>query len=278
MFNRSFLRRSLRGNKVPTEAVSIIVNSYDDQRFKQFEARFLAKLDFPRVELIRIADAASMSEGYNRAAESATCHWLFFCHDDIGILGETSGAAFRDAMSASDVFGPCGTQRLVSGNWYDGGMPYNAGAVVAPDPARRGEYRLELFGRSPKSLVRRVQALDGLFIACKRQVFDAIRGFDELRLHGFHTYDIDFTFRAYLAGFDCVVTNNLLLLHDSNVSEFSEEKLAAWERERNRFAQRFERYLSADPGVRTHDNYPLADPEDGPSARRRAVRSTRWRP
>lgn len=278
MFNGSFLGKKSRDNKMPPESVSIIVNSRDDQRFKQFEARFLAKLEFSRVELIRIADAASMAEGYNRAAESATSHWLFFCHDDIGILGERSGAAFRDAMRASDVFGPCGTRRLVSGNWYDGGVPYNAGAVVAPDPARRGEYRLELFGKSPKSLVRRVQALDGLFIACKRQVFDAIRGFDDLRLQGFHTYDIDFTFRAYLAGFECVVTNELLLLHDSNVSEFSEEKLADWERERNLFTQRFERYLSENPGVRTHDNFALAGPEDGPSTRRRVVKASRWRP
>ncbi|WP_250865914.1 glycosyltransferase [Caballeronia sp. INSB1] len=267
----------MRTRREIVESVSIVVNSRDNHRFRQFEERFLAKVNLPKLEVIRIEDAKSMAEGYNRGAERATGQWIFFCHDDIGILDHDADRILSDAMSNSDLFGPCGTTRLISGNWYDAGEPYNMGAVVAPDPGRQGEYRLELFGRSPKRHVAGIQALDGLFIACTRKVYDVLRGFDETRLKGFHTYDIDFTFRAYLAGFACIVANELTLLHDSNVSEFSEQKLDEWKNEQTRFEQRFEHYLEKTGGLRKHDNFPLDDAKDGPSARKKNVTSSWFR-
>src|SRR5262245_58261924 len=95
---------------------SVIVNSNNDRRFEQFQARFLARLGLANIEVIRISDATSMSEGYNRAAESAKGEWLFFCHDDIGILDPETSVTLEHAMRHSDVFGPCGTRRVVSGN------------------------------------------------------------------------------------------------------------------------------------------------------------------
>jgi GT2 family glycosyltransferase len=264
----------LNGSHGRADSVSIVVNSRDDHRFHQFQDRFLARLNLPDLQVIRIADAVSMADGYNRGAEQATGQWLFFCHDDIGVLDADVNQIFLGAMANSDLFGPCGTTRLISGNWYDAGEPYNTGAVVAPDPGRPGNYRLELFGRSSKRHVPGIQALDGLFIACKRKVFAVLRGFDEARLKGFHTYDIDFTFRAYLAGFKCIVANDLTLLHDSNVSEFSEEKLEAWKNEQTRFEERFAGFLETEGGLRKHDNFSLNDASDGPATRKKNVKSS----
>ena len=266
-----FLMRQVRDAELQT-SLSIIVNSCDDERYQLFERRFLEKLSFLNAEVIRISDAISMAEGYNRGAERANGAWLFFCHDDIAILDNEIADILSYAMKNSDVFGPCGTCKLVSGNWYDAGQPYICGAVVAPDNNRNNAYQLELFGKSRKKLCHNAQALDGLFIACKRHVFDAIRGFDEEHLRGFHTYDIDFTFRAYLAGFNCVVANNLLLLHDSNVSEFTQEKLRDWECEQKRFIERFGQYLHVVRGVRRHDVISLNKPEDGVSIRQKACK------
>lgn len=259
-------------DKKLTDSVSIIVNSCDDERYQLFEQRFLRRLFFLNAEVIRIADAVSMAEGYNRGAARAKGTWLFFCHDDIAILDNEIADILSYAMRNSDVFGPCGTCKLVSGNWYDAGQPYICGAVVAPDYNRKNAYQLELFGKSRKKLCHNAQALDGLFIACKRDVFDAIQGFDEKHLRGFHTYDIDFTFRTYLAGFNCVVVNNLLLLHDSNVSEFTQEKLIDWECEQKRFIERFGQYLHVVRGVRRHDVISLNNPEDGVSVRQKACK------
>ncbi len=46
----------------------------------------------------------------------------------------------------------------------------------------------------------KIDALDGAFLAARREVCEAIP-FDEATFDGFHFYDIDFTHRAFLAGF-----------------------------------------------------------------------------
>lgn len=253
-------------------SIALIVNSCDDERYRLFTERFLEKITSLNVEVIRIPNAVSMAEGYNRGALYAQGEWLIFCHDDIGVLGNEITGILLHAMKNSDVFGPCGTRKLVSGNWYDAGQPYTCGAVVAPDYNRKNSYQLELFGKSTEPLCMDIQALDGLFIACKRRVFDSLKGFDEVHLHGFHTYDIDFTFRAYLAGFKCVVANNMVLLHDSNVAEFTEEKLKEWASEQSGFVERFRKNLSVKQGVRRHDVVSLDKPEDGVSVRQEVCR------
>ena len=98
------------------------------------------------------------------------------------------------------MFGPCGTIRLTSGNWYDAGRPFTFGHVVARDLHRPGKYELQLFGISQQPIQMGGQALDGLFIGCHRRLFDALMGFDEASYKGFLGYDIDFSFRAALAG------------------------------------------------------------------------------
>lgn len=97
----------------------------------------------------------------------------------------------------------------------------------------------------------------------KRGVCRGRRG----HLHGFHTYDIDFTFRAYLAGFICVVANNMVVLHDSNVAEFAEERLKEWACEQSEFVERFRKHLPVKLGVRRHDVVSLDKPGDFISVR-----------
>ena len=258
-----------QGGKCPPN-ITIIVNSCDDGRYRLFTERFLEKISLLDVDVIRISNAVSMAEGYNRGALCAKGEWLIFCHDDIGVLDNDIAGILLHAMKNADVFGPCGTRKLVSGNWYDAGQPYICGAVVAPDYTRKNSYQLELFSKSSDPLCMGIQALDGLFIACKRHVFDSLKGFDEVHLLGFHTYDIDFTFRAHLAGYTCVVANNLLLLHDSNVAEFTDEKLNEWASEQRAFEVRFESDLSVGSGARRHDVVSLDKPEDAVSVREEA--------
>lgn len=245
------------------DTVSIIVNSKDELRYALFLERFVRRLTLDNVEVIRVNDASSMSEGYNRGARIAKGSWFIFCHDDIAILNGNSGKELKRGMRCSDVFGVCGTTRVVSGNWYDGGVPYNAGAVVAPDPSRSGSYRLELFGVKSGKIIGDIQALDGLFIMCKRDVYYSVGRFDEELYTGFHTYDIDFSFRSYLKGYKCSVLNNLLLLHDSDVSKFSKEKIESWNKGQELFVEKYRDYINGQPGERMHYNLSLNTPESG---------------
>lgn len=67
---------------------------------------------------------------------------------------------------------------------------------------------------TPGSAVPNIQGLDGLFFAVNRQVVQKVR-FDEITFDGFHCYDTDFTFSAFLAGFKLAVVTDLPVLHES---------------------------------------------------------------
>ena len=238
-------------------SISFVVNSVDDARFAIFERQLRRALDTEELDIIRISDARSMSEGLNRGAQLARGEWLIFCHDDICILSKNSMSVLMDATTKTDMFGPCGTIRLTSGNWYDAGRPFTFGHVVARDLHRPGKYELQLFGIPQQSIQIGGQALDGLWIGCHRRLFDALRGFDEASYKGFVGYDIDFSFRAALAGARVGITSNLTLFHDLHVGEFSRGKLADWETAQVQFQQHFGRYLNTEAGERTHTTIPL---------------------
>jgi len=58
------------------------------------------------------------------------------------------------------------------------------------------------------------QALDGVFLAGHRNVFERVP-FDVETFDGFHFYDLDLSYRAYRAGLNCAVALDLLLWHQS---------------------------------------------------------------
>jgi GT2 family glycosyltransferase len=66
----------------------------------------------------------------------------------------------------------------------------------------------------PRHSPSKVQALDGLFLAVNRSVLDSIR-FDEGTFTGFHLYDLDFTYGAYLQGFRLGVCEDIAIIHAS---------------------------------------------------------------
>jgi GT2 family glycosyltransferase len=75
-----------------------------------------------------------------------------------------------------------------------------------------------------------VRALDGVFMAVRRHVWEAHR-FDEGTFDGFHFYDVDFTWRASGAGAWLAVPLDLTLFHRSP-GRYD----AAWRRYVRRFA------------------------------------------
>jgi hypothetical protein len=154
-----------------------------------------------------------MCQGYNQGIQRARGARLIFCHDDIEVLNHD----FVDRLDANfrryDVFGPVGTTRLINGNWNAAGRPHIHGSVVHPalDNARQVELVMFSLDRAP---VPNAHALDGMFIGAWRHAAEALR-WDETNLTGFHLYDLDFSFRAHLAGLRVGIANDILLLHES---------------------------------------------------------------
>lgn len=249
-----FLRSTLgaaRGAKQPE--LSVIVCSVDDRRFAECRATWQERLPDVRYELIRISDARSLAEGYNRGLARSRAELLVFCHDDIELLQPDACARIVARLESADVVGVAGTSRLIDGGWHHAGDPDVFGQIV--QPARGGAgLTLELFGGSTRPAGKPIQALDGVLLAMHRGVAEALR-FDAGTFDGFHLYDIDFTYRAYLAGLRLAVCHDLLLYHKS-LGDWG----AAWQHYCAAFQNKYAARLSKlPPGAREVLRFAIRD-------------------
>lgn len=230
---------------------SVVVCSVNPEKFARLKQNLEASIPGDRMEIVRIADARNMGEGYNRGARQAAGDILIFCHDDIQIL--TANAAWRIAerLRAYDLLGVAGSTWLRDARWSQAGLPYLRGQVVHALADRPG-YTYSAFGLAGAS-AGGVQALDGLFLAMRRE-FWRENPFDE-GYDGFHLYDVDLSFRCHLAGHRLGVCNEILVEHGS-LGRFD----ASWQRAAERFTERFAGKFEQRPaGVLLPSNLRLND-------------------
>jgi Glycosyltransferase like family len=192
--------------------ISLIVNSKDDARWNRFFGwlRETDALDLV-VEIIRIADAKSMCEGYARGTKLSKGDVLVYCHDDVELLSRDLFARVVAQIQHHDVIGVAGaTEFNESCNWSLSGRSRGAGQMSTPI---EGGYHISSYGALNGAT--RVQVLDGVFMAARRTVAEKL-GWDAETFDGWHFYDIDFSWRAHLAGFRVVVVSDLAMVHHSN--------------------------------------------------------------
>ena len=218
--------------------ISLIMCSRDDARFAGASATYAKALAGTDHEVIRIPDARSMSEGYNRALLQAKGDPILLSHDDIELLSpDTFASRLLGHMEHFDVLGVAGTTRLMGPAWFNGGPPHLYGQLVHPHPDA-GHYRVSLFGAPARSMGH-MQAVDGVLMSVRRAVFERIR-FDE-RYSGFHLYDVDFSFTAHLAGYRVGCAFDLDLYHHS-AGAFRDPE---WEKAAWAFMAKYEKQLAA---------------------------------
>jgi GT2 family glycosyltransferase len=196
--------------------ISVITCSIDELKARAIERHYRQLLGAEPHEIIGFRDARSLAEAYNRGIERAAGDVLVFSHDDIEFLDPATWLGrLKVHMSGFDVVGLAGTTRLTSPRWAQAGPPYTFGQVAEVD-GNIGPYRV-LLCAVPAATVPGIQALDGLFFAVRRETAEKLR-FDEKIFDGFHCYDTDFTYRAYLDGCSLAVATDLPVLHDSQGS------------------------------------------------------------
>ncbi|MGC2519427.1 MAG: glycosyltransferase [Burkholderiales bacterium] len=194
-----------------TRPVSVIICSIDSVRFARVTAMYERLLAGVPHEIIGIHDARSLSEGYNRGLRLARNDILVFSHDDIDIISTDFAARLLQSLAGHDVIGVAGTRKLMGEAWHLADHPHLQGQVGAP--AEDSGYLVSIYGvTQPES--GDLQALDGLFLAARRDIAQRL-GFDEAMFDGWHFYDLDFSFRAWLEGLDCATCNHLLIVHPS---------------------------------------------------------------
>ena len=190
---------------------TIIICSPDSAKFQKTAAMYARFWPRDQLQVFHIPDAKSLAEAYNRAIRAAGGETIIFSHDDIEILSPDLAQRLAAHLARFDIVGVAGTTLMGHPRWLQAGPPYLFGQVAHPIP--EGGFMVDIYG-APRRAIGQIQALDGLFLAMKTPVARALM-FDEQTFDGFHGYDVDFTFRAYQAGYRLAVACDIQVLHES---------------------------------------------------------------
>ncbi len=211
--------------------ISVVICSVDAAKFRAASGCYGRLLASEPHEIVGIHDARGLCEGYNRGAAKARGELLLFSHDDVEFLAPDFAAKVVRSLETDDVVGVAGTSRLISARWAKAGPPWVFGQVAHISAFGGRTFEIALFG-APSRRVGGMQALDGLWFGCRREAWETVR-FDEDTFDGFHLYDLDFTFRAHLAGLSVAVRTDLYPIH---VSRGAYD--ARWEKYAERFVKK----------------------------------------
>ena len=132
---------------------------------------------------------------------------MVFTHDDVEIQWDKSKwekLINQLKLENSGIAGVVGYRQIDGRHWLP--IQFGSGACMHSEGT---EEWLSTFGDFGETII-----LDGIFLAMTRKVFDDIGGFDE-DYPGWHFYDIDISFRAFMKGYKNF-TFPLKVVHDRN--------------------------------------------------------------
>ena len=214
----------------PHPSVSPIICSVRPALLRRAVDRFRVLLGDTLTEVIHIDDARSLCEGYNRGAGRAAGELLLFSHDDINVVSDDFASILFDTLAQNDFFGVAGSTQLAGPAWNSAGWACKRGQVAWPHGD--GRLTVSVFGPGGR-LTPDIQVIDGLFFACRGEVFARVR-FDEKNFDGWNLYDLDFCHAVWKAGFRTCVRADMLISHDSSGSYGPD-----WQRYADRFIDKW---------------------------------------
>jgi len=229
-------RYSLPPERAPGR-ISVVVCSIAPEKLARLRENLDERLAGEDWELIHIADASSLCEGYNRGVARATGELLVMCHDDIRILSTDFAAKLRAYLATYDLIGVAGTTQVSGPSWGWSGRPHTycwVSQVFLNTQSRdKGPVTLLIGAHGP--VVEGAQMLDGVFLAARRSLLQTLN-FDEATFDRFHFYDLDFSYRAHLAGARVAICLDIALFHDS-AGSYNEDYWRYADRFRSKFPQ-----------------------------------------
>ena len=213
-------------------ALSIVVCSVDDRRLAAMQRNYSAALGALEHQFVVIRDARSLAEGYSRGLEQSHHELVVFSHDDVELVSPRPFGHIVRALERYNLVGLAGSRRVSGPAVMWAGHPHVHAWVSYPANPPAAGWDAGLFSLEG-GLLAGMQALDGLFFAARREVVRKV-GFDAPTFDGFHFYDLDFTYRAHLAGFKLAITTDVLAIHESP-GRFDDD----WKRYAERFQAKF---------------------------------------
>jgi GT2 family glycosyltransferase len=176
---------------------------------------------------------------YNRAVAMAHGDIIAFMHEDAFFMEKGWDAVLAKKFSEPSIglVGVAGTQYLFAEHpgWVAAGRPFIRGKVIHETSDAR-DFHLTVFSWDDRD--SDVVAVDGLFFAIRRNLFDRI-AFDETTFDGFHFYDLDICMQVRKTH-RLIVTPDIIVKHRSGGS-FN----ATWQKYGERFLQKYSTELPA---------------------------------
>ncbi len=197
--------------------LSIIVSSYQEEYFIQFSKNIEETIgnDF-EYEIIQQWNPGTMGicEAYNRGAEKAQYENLLFIHEDVLFETKDWGEILIDYLKLDNV-GCIG----VAGANYVPNTP--TPWWVIKDYAnshlshfnKKTNKRYDYTFSSDKNGLLETKLLDGVFIACRKDVWKKVKFNEDLK--GFHGYDINFSIKV-TENYQNYITNKISIVHFSH--------------------------------------------------------------
>ena len=220
--------------------ISIVVCSIDETLFSEFSRSVQRTIGVP-FEIIRIdntIERLGLGAAYNKGASRARFDILCFSHEDVTFATTGWGHVVVDLFTSNSNLGALG----VAGSTFRARTPTG----WAVDRAHNKANVIQGYTNKSDSLyycnesndgISRVVQLDGLWICARRSAWEAVT-FNEREYPGFHYYDIDFTLRIHLRGFEVCVTYAIVMRHRSSGTYGRE-----WIRESRRFFKQWKERL-----------------------------------
>ena len=195
-----------------SQKISVIICSITPTKFDRVCANFRERLSGVPHEIIGIHDARSMCDGYARGLAQSTGEILVFSHDDIAVQAPDFADRLQNRLAKHELVGTVGSTQLSGEGWLYSRWPHMHGQVGMTAAAGTGVTVTAFHMRG--AVTTGAQVLDGLFLACHRDVAEGI-GFDADTFDGWHFYDFDFSYRAWRAGRRTAVCHDFLIEHAS---------------------------------------------------------------
>lgn len=216
--------------------ISIIISSYNDEFFNSFSKSVEQTIGNTEYEIIRIENRGLMCLGkaYNRGADQAIFDNLLFIHEDTQFRSLDWGKQLIKLNSdpKTGVIGIAGENYMsfVPSYWFSSHLKKMHFIQKYP---YKEPFLLDRINFEPNNYNEQAKGLDGVFLSCKKKVFDEFR-FDE-NILGYHGYDMDFSMRVAMK-YQNLVTSLITVEHQST-GQLSKEWLSAllfvWKKNRN---------------------------------------------
>ena len=190
----------------------------------------------------------SLCAAYNEGIQRAKGDILVFMHEDASLETRDWGKVVEKKLKDETIglLGLCGTQHFFADNyeWVAADRPYLKGWIVHPQMliARAlpevsnqlpdNAFLMMKFDQTNKDFD--VVALDGVFLAARREIFDKIE-WDDQTFDDFHFYDMDISMQIRHRGYRIVSTTDIFLIHytggvyiKDTISKYGQRFLEKW--------------------------------------------------